>query len=110
MSQVKIVDDSNFETEVSNHPGMVLVDFGAPWCGPCTRQHPIIEQFAADNIGKIKVVMIDIDEAPLTVAKLSVRSVPSLLLFDNGKEINRKVGLTTTAELGILFAGSTKTG
>jgi thioredoxin 1 len=111
MSQVKIVDDSNFETEVLNDPGIVLVDFGAGWCGPCVRQHPIIEKFATENFGKIKVVTVDIDDAPITVAKLGIRSVPSLLVFDNGKQTSMKVGLTTIAELNnLLFAKVVKTG
>lgn len=99
MSDVKIVDDSNFEAEVTNEPGLVLVDLGATWCGPCQRQHPILEKFATENSGKIKVVTIDIDDAPLTVGKLGVRSVPTLLVFEGGKQIKMKVGLTTVAEL-----------
>lgn len=102
MGDVKIVDDSNFETEVMDDSGLVLVDFGAVWCGPCARQHPILEKFAIDNPGKIKVVSVDIDDAPLTVAKLGVRSVPTLLVFEGGKKIKTKVGLTTGVELNNL--------
>jgi thioredoxin 1 len=99
MSDVKIVDDSNFDTEVTNDSGLVLVDFGATWCGPCQRQHPILEKFAKENYGRIKVVTVDIDDAPLTVAKLGIRSVPSLLVFEAGNQTGMKVGLTTVAEL-----------
>lgn len=104
MSEVKIVDDSNFETEVLNDTGIVLVDFGATWCAPCQRQHPIIEKFADENFGKIKVVTIDIDDAPKAAAKLGIRGVPFLVVFENGKQTGAKVGLTTLAELnGLLF-------
>lgn len=103
MSEVKIVDDGNFDTEVLNDSGIVLVDFGATWCGPCQRQHPILEKFAAENFGKIKVVTVDIDDAPLVVAKLGIRSVPSLLVFESGKQTSMKVGLTTLAELNNLL-------
>lgn len=103
MSELKIVDDSNFDTEVTNAQEVVLVDFSATWCGPCKRQHPILEKFAEENFGKIKVVMVDIDDAPVTVAKLGIRSVPSLLVFDHGKQTGFKVGLTTLAELNTLL-------
>lgn len=103
MSDVKIVDDNNFDTEVLNDPGIVLVDFSATWCGPCQRQHPILEKFAAENFGKIKVVTVDIDDAPIAVGKLGIRSVPSLLVFDAGKQTSMKVGLTTIAELNNLL-------
>ena len=110
MSQVKIVDDSNFEIEVLNEPGIVLVDFGATWCAPCQRQHPIIEKFATETFGKIKVVTVDIDDAPNTVAKLGIRGVPSLYVFENGKQTGAKVGLTTLAELNnLLFSKIVKT-
>lgn len=99
MSEVKSVDDSNFETEVLNTKGTILVDCGATWCSPCQRQLPILEKFAEENFGKIKVVSIDIDDAPLTVAKLGIRSVPTLLTFEDGKQVGMKVGLTTLAEL-----------
>jgi thioredoxin 1 len=103
MSEVKTVDDSNFDTEVLNDTGIVLVDFSATWCGPCQRQHPILEKFASENFGKIKVVTVDIDDAPVAVSKLGIRSVPSLLVFENGKQTGMKVGLTTTAELNTLL-------
>jgi thioredoxin 1 len=105
MSEVKIVDDSNFETEVLNDSGIVLVDFGATWCAPCQRQLPIIEEFATNNIGKIKVVSVDIDDAPNTVAKFGIRGVPSLYIFENGKQTGTKVGLTTLSELDALLFG-----
>lgn len=103
MSEVKIVDDSNFDTEVLNASGPVLVDFSATWCGPCQRQSPILEKFASENFGKIKVVKVDIDDAPVATAKLGIRSVPSLVVFENGKQTTFKVGLTTLAELNTLL-------
>lgn len=111
MSEVKTLDDSNFDTEVTNASGAVLVDFGATWCGPCKRQQPIVEEFAKENFDKVKVCTVDIDDAPNAVAKLGIRSVPSLLLFQDGKQTSMKVGLTTKAELNTLLYGVlTKTG
>lgn len=110
MSEVKIVTDSNFETEVLNDSGVVLVDFSATWCGPCQRQHPILEKFATDNRDKVKVVTIDIDDAPIAVAKFGIRGLPSILVFENGKQTGMKVGLTTNAELNnLLLEQITKT-
>lgn len=103
MSEIKALDDSNFDTEVTNASGAVLVDFGATWCGPCKRQQPIVEEFAKENFGKIKVCTVDIDDAPNAVAKLGIRSVPSLLLFQDGKQTSMKVGLTTKTELNTLL-------
>jgi thioredoxin 1 len=109
MSEVKTLDDSNFDTEVTNSTGTVLVDFGATWCGPCKRQTPILEEFAKDAEGKVKVCAVDIDDAPVAVAKLGIRSVPTLLVFTDGKQTGMKVGLTTKAELNnLLFATITK--
>lgn len=111
MSELKTVDDSNFDTEVTNAQGIVLVDFSATWCGPCKRQLPILEKFADENFGKIKVVTVDIDDAPEAVTMLGIRSVPSLLVFENGKQTDFKVGLTTLTELNnLLYTKITKTG
>ena len=98
MSDVVHVDDSNFETEVTNAIGPVLVDFGATWCGPCKRQLPILEKFAAENAG-VKVCKVDIDDAPATAAKFHIRSVPTLMLFNAGAPSGSKVGLTSLAEM-----------
>lgn len=110
MSEVKVLDDSNFDTEVSNYQGKVLVDFGATWCGPCKRQLPIIEKFAQESLGMVKVCTLDIDDAPNVVTKLGIRSVPTLLLFENGKQVSTKVGLTSFADLNAMLLGTvTKT-
>jgi thioredoxin 1 len=103
MSELKTIDDNNFDTEVTNSTGTVLVDFSATWCGPCKRQLPILEEFAKEAEGKVKVCTVDIDDAPVVVAKLGIRSVPSLLIFKDGKQTGMKVGLTTKAELNNLL-------
>lgn len=93
------VDDNNFESEVLQSKLPVLVDFSAVWCGPCQRQLPIIEKFASDNPNRVKVCKIDIDDAPNVTSKLGIRSVPSLILFNDGKRVDMKVGLTSLAAL-----------
>lgn len=99
MGNVIEVDDNNFAVEVLASDLPVLVDFGASWCGPCQRQLPIMEQFAAAHLGKVKVCKVDIDDSPETAEKLKVKGVPSIVLFNNGQRIDTKVGLTSAATL-----------
>ena len=70
----------------------VLVDFGAEWCGPCKQLDPILEQIAHENTDKLKVFKINIDENPLTPQKFGVRGIPTIMLFNDGKLIDTKVG------------------
>lgn len=107
MSNVVHVDDSNFEAEVLQSEVPVLVDFGATWCGPCQRQMPIVEKFATENQA-VKVVAVDIDDAPVVASKLGIRGVPTLMLFNGGKSVGSKVGLTSLAEISNFVM--TKTG
>jgi len=103
MSDVLTVDDDNFETEVLQSDKPVLVDFSAVWCGPCQRQLPIIEKFATDNKERVKVVKVDVDDAPLAAYKFGIKSVPSILLFNAGVRIDSKVGITSFASLDNLL-------
>jgi thioredoxin 1 len=88
---VKVLNDSSFTTETSK--GMWLVDFWAPWCGPCQMQGPIIDKVAATLKDKAFVAKVNVDEAPTTSAKMGVRSIPTIVVLKDGKEINRFVGL-----------------
>lgn len=102
MSDVIQVNDSNFEKEVLQSTLPVLVDFGADWCGPCKRQIPIIEKFATENLTKVKVCQVDVDEAHAIASKFGIKSVPMIVLFRQGKKVDSKVGLTTLAGLNSL--------
>lgn len=108
MSNVIDVDDNNFESEVLNSTVPVLVDFSATWCGPCQRQTPIVEKFALEQNGTVKVCKVDIDDAPSVTAKLGIRSVPSLMLFNDGKRIDSRVGLTSLKDLNELLISKIK--
>jgi thioredoxin 1 len=99
MSDVVHVDDTNFESEVLKSEVPVLVDFSATWCGPCQRLSPIVEKFAADNVGMIKVCKVDVDDAPVMTAKMGVRGVPALHVFKAGVSVGTKVGLISLAEM-----------
>ena len=99
MSDLIHVDDSNFEAEVLKSELPVLVDFSAAWCGPCQRQLPLVEKFATDNLSKIKVCEVDIDDAPAIAAKLGIKGVPTLMLFKEGNSLGHKVGMTSLADM-----------
>lgn len=82
--------DQNFETETSQ--GTVLVDFWAPWCGPCKMIAPVLEEISGELGDKLKIVKLDVDENPDTAAKFGVMSIPTLLVFKDGSKVDQFVG------------------
>lgn len=84
--------DSNFEEQVLKSKLPVMVDFWATWCGPCQMAGPIVDQLADDYKGKIVIGKLDVDEQQKTAAKYGVMSIPTVILFKDGKEVGRKVG------------------
>ena len=99
---IKELTDENFEKEISQ--GIFLVDFHATWCGPCRMLSPIIEKIAKHFEKNIKVGKIDIDSEQKTAVKYQVTSVPTLILFENGKEKNRLIGLRNFDEIKELIS------
>ncbi len=88
-----VIDSGNFINEVLNSDKPVLVDFWASWCGPCRMLSPIVEEIADEYAGRIKVGKINIDEQPQLAARFNVASIPTLILFKNGKPVNMSVGV-----------------
>jgi len=84
--------DANFETEVVKSGQPVLVDFWAPWCGPCRVVHPILEEMAAERDGELRIVSLNVDDNQQTAGRYEVLSIPTLILFRNGSEAKRIVG------------------
>jgi thioredoxin 1 len=86
------VNDDSFDTEVLQSKTPTLVDFWAQWCGPCKALAPKVDELANEYAGKIKVVKVNIDDAPDTPAKFGVRGIPTLILFKDGKVVDTLVG------------------
>ena len=93
----------NFEKEVLKSEKPVLVDFYADWCGPCNAMAPVIEELAKELEGNVKVGKINVDENPDIAVEYNVMSIPTLIVFKNGKEEKRLVGLRNKEELINLF-------
>jgi thioredoxin 2 len=94
-----IVTDATFNQEVTAYPGAVLVDCWAPWCGPCRMVAPILDQLAAEYRGRAKIVKLNTDENPGISSKYSIKSIPTMLLFKNGAQVDRLTGALPKQEI-----------
>ncbi|MBC7882470.1 MAG: thioredoxin [Anaerolineae bacterium] len=104
MSSALPVGDANFQSEVLDSELPVLVDFWAPWCGPCRMVAPVVEEIAEQYTGKLKVVKVNTDENPQVASQYGIRSIPTLMVFKGGSKVDMVVGavpkttLATTLE------------
>ncbi len=98
MAIINVTDDS-FDSDVLKASGAVLVDFWAPWCGPCKQIAPLLEEVAAEMGDKITIAKIDIDDNPNTPGKYGVRGIPTLTIFKDGNVQGTKVGAVNKGKL-----------
>lgn len=99
MGKITEVGDHNFETEVIRSELPVLIDFWAPWCGPCKTIAPIIEELAGEYEGKLKVTKLNVDDHPSTASRYGVRGIPNLIILKGGSVMEQIVGAVPKSRL-----------
>jgi len=102
LSDLTSVDQNNFQTEVLQASGPVLVDFWAPWCGPCRMVAPVVDKVAQTYQGRLKVVKLNTDDSPSIAGKYEVSGIPALILFKGGEPVDRIVGYVPEKQLSAM--------
>jgi thioredoxin 1 len=98
-----VLDDSTFSQTIDKFP-LTLVDFWAPWCGPCRMMSPIIDEIGKDYLGKLVVGKINVDENPLVGGQFGISSIPTLLLFKRGQAVNKIIGSVSKNKIAEMIA------
>lgn len=96
---LKTATDDNFESEVLKSEKPVLIDFWAPWCGPCKAIGPVIEELAGELKDSVKVMKMNVDDNQKTAVNFGVRSIPTMILFKNGKVVDSIIGLVAKEKI-----------
>jgi thioredoxin 1 len=98
------VTDGNFEQEVLKNPVPVLVDFWAPWCGPCRAMGPIIDELAVEFDGKVKICKMNVDENSASPSRYGIRAIPTLILFKDGEVVDQSTGAVSKSSIKDMIA------
>lgn len=96
---IQEIDDNSFDAEVLQSEKPVLVDFWAPWCGPCRAIAPLVEELAVDYGDKIKFAKCNVDDNPITPGKYGIKSIPTLIFFKEGNVVDKVIGMVPKSKL-----------
>ncbi len=99
MADVKTLTDATFDSELAASDVPMIVDFWAPWCGPCRMVGPVIEEIAGDHADKVAVGKLNVDENPATASRFGIMSIPTIILFKDGQPAKKVVGARPKADL-----------
>jgi thioredoxin 1 len=101
MASANVIEltDANFDAEINGGDLPVVVDFWAPWCGPCRMIAPLIDEIADEKKGSVKVGKVNVDDNPATAAKFRIQAIPAILIFRNGEKKAQVTGLTSKGDL-----------
>jgi thioredoxin len=95
--------DATFDTEIRK-PGLILVDFWAPWCGPCLRIAPVLEEVAKQRVGRLRLGKLNVDENPFVASRFQVQSIPTMLLFRDGRLVDHIIGAVPKGQVEAVLA------
>ncbi len=98
MAEVKTLTDESFDKEIADAATPMIVDFWAPWCGPCRMVGPVIEEIANEHDGKVAVGKLNVDENPATASKFGIMSIPTIILFKAGEPAKKVIGARSKAD------------
>lgn len=102
------INDSNFKQEIEEYKGVAMVDFWAPWCGPCQTSGPIVEAISDELKEKAKIAKVNVDDNQEISSRFGVMSIPTFIFFKDGKEVDRKIGLQSQEGLKTVIEGLLK--
>lgn len=96
---IEHIDDNSFENSVLNSKGVVLVDFWAPWCGPCKMLAPVLDAIALEMEDQVKIKKVNTDENRITAEKYDIMSIPTMIIFNNGKPVDTIIGFVSKEQI-----------